>query len=92
MNELYKLTTTFEDNLDRENIIKSLKASYDNIKKDKSLIADIKDYKKTNNERKKRNIINNNNYITAKHYEAELNYIILEINKHLKTITSESDI
>lgn len=91
MKDLYNLVLDFENNLDKENIIKSLKTSYNIIKNDYKLVRNIQEYKKSNKEVLKNEIINNNNYITTRHYEAELNLLILEINNNLKRLINECD-
>lgn len=92
MKNLYNLILDFETNLDEENIIKNLNKSYNNIKNDNELIINIKEYKKSNNKEIKNKIISNDNYIIAKHCEAELNLLILEINSSLKRLTNECDL
>lgn len=91
MKDLYNLVLDFENNLEKENIIKNLKISYNNIRNDYKLVKNIKEYKKSNKELIKKEIINNNNYIIARHCEAELNLLILEINNNLKRLINECD-
>lgn len=91
MKDLYNLVLDFENNLDKENQIENLKTSYNHIKNDKKLVRNIKEYKASNKESIKKEIINNNNYIIARHYEAELNLLILEVSNILRRLINECD-
>lgn len=91
MNELYKYIDEFKEALEKEQLINELKNSYKIAYKDKELIKQIKEYKEQKNYTQEENISNNSNYQRIKHLEAQLGFMILEINKKLKKITKKEE-
>lgn len=89
MNKLYNLVTEFINKLDNEECIINLKESYNDIKKDEELNNKIKKYKETYNKSLLNEIEEDELYKKMKKYEAELGYIILEINNKLKEISNK---
>ena len=89
MNDLYNLILDFEDKLQEENTIVSLKEQYKIIKNDSELVNLIKKYHQTSDEAIKEKLIMNDKLRKAKHLENELNYIILQINKELSVLTNK---
>ena len=89
MNNLYELINKFIESIDNEEAVKELKDSYNKIKNNKELIEKIKKYNETYDEKLKEELINNEDIRNAKHLEANLNYMILDINKELKEISKK---
>ena len=89
MNDLYNLILDFEDKLQEENTIISLKEQYKIIKNDSELVNLIKKYHQTSDEAIKEKLIMNDKLRKAKHLENELNYIILQLNKELSVLTNK---
>ena len=90
MNELDKLIDSLIVSLNNNDIIKELKNNYDIVKNDKELINKIDKYYLTYNSSLKEEINNNVNIKNVRKSEAELAYLILEINNVLKDINPDS--
>jgi len=86
MNNLYKLITKLEQELDKEKCIIELKETYQVLKKDKTIIEKVNKYNYTKDEALRKDLLQNANIRKAKKMEADLNYIILEINQQFSTL------
>lgn len=89
MEKLYEKMDKLKNILDETECIKDLKRLYKEINQDEKLIKLIEDYKNTNDERTRDEILNNKLFREYKHQEAELNFLILEINQKLKQISKK---
>lgn len=89
MENLYEKLDILKRQLDDTTCVKELKRLYKEIIKDKDLIELIKKYNCTKDERIKENILANPIIREYKHQEAQLNFLILEINQELKQITKD---
>lgn len=91
MNELYKYIDEFKKAIEKEEGIKELKIAYKIAYKDEKLIKYIKEYKENKNYIQEKNINANKTYQKIKHLEAQLGFMILEINQKLKEITKNEE-
>ena len=91
MNELYKYIDEFKKAIEKEERIKELKIAYKIAYKDEKLIKYIKEYKENKNYIQEKNINANKTYQKIKHLEAQLGFMILEINQKLKEITKNEE-
>ena len=89
MEELYDKIENLKKALDDTDTIKQIKILTKKIFKDKELMSLIETYKITQDERIKEKIISNETFREYKHEEAELNFLILEINQELNKITKK---
>ena len=89
MENLYKLTLDFLNSLDKEETVINLKENYNKLKSDTSLKNKIKKYQEKQDNKLLNEIEDNELYRIIKKNEAELGYIILEINNKLKEINSK---
>lgn len=89
MNNLYQLILQLEEKLNNENVIKDLQKSYLSIKENKELIERISEYHTSKSEELRKMLIEIPDIRKAKKLEAELNYIILEINHNLANIINK---
>ena len=89
MNKLYNLVLDFINSLEKEETIVNLKENYNKLKSDKKLMSDIKKYQETYNTKLLNEIENNDLYKEIKKNEAELGYMIFEINNELKKINNK---
>lgn len=87
MEELLEKLAYLKAALDDTDCIKQIRRLNVLINNDQSLRSLIENYKSTNDERIREQIIKNALFREYKHEEAELNLLILEINKELKQIT-----
>ncbi len=90
MYEFELLINKLIDSLDKNDVIVNLKNNYESVKNDKELINMINNYYETYNSSLKNKINNNENMINVRKSEAELAYLILEINNILKEINPNS--
>lgn len=89
MEILYEKLDTLKGILNNTECIKELQRLYKEINNDKELVSLIEKYNYSNDERIKEEILKSDLVREYKHYEAELNFIILEINQELKKITKK---
>lgn len=86
MEELIEKLEVLKKDLDETICVKKIKTLVKEIKQDKELITLIEKYNYTKDERIREKILENQLYREYKHQEAELNFLILEINQSLKSI------
>ncbi len=89
MNNLYQLILQLEEKLNNEKTIKDLQSSYLSIKENKELIEKISEYHISKSEELRKVLIEIPDIRKTKKLEAELNYMILEINHYLANIISK---
>lgn len=89
MEELIEKVAELKQELNNVPCIIELKKLNQELKKDKELLSLIEDYNYTKDERTREKIISNSLYRNYQHQEAELNFLILEINNELKKITGK---
>ena len=89
MDNTYSLIEDLKKNLDSEDTIINLKEKYKDIKNDKELMDKIKQYNIYHDDNLREELISNDKIKDVKHLEAILNYMILEINNKLKTISKK---
>lgn len=89
MEELIEKVEKLKSNLDNLDEVEKIKELNKKIMEDEELLNNIKLYNETKDERIKEKIINNKLFREYKHNENEINFIVLEINKKLKEITSK---
>ena len=89
MNELIEKVENLKNSLDETKEVQEIKNFNEKIMQDKELLADIKKYNETQDEKLKEKIINNKLFREYKKKETDLNLIILKINNHLKEITNK---
>lgn len=89
METLYKKIDNLKSILDETECVREIKRLYKEIQKDKNLINLIDKYNYTKDERLKEEILKNNLFREYKHQEAQLNFLILEINQKLKKISKK---
>lgn len=90
MNKLYKLILELEQKLDEEQCIINLKNAYINLKKDKKIIKEIEKYNISQDEGLRKILIKNEDIRKVKRLEADLNYIILEINQGFSSLIDDN--
>lgn len=86
MKELFHLIILLEEALDEEEVVQQLKNKYKELKKDKELVSLLKRYHQSNDEELREELLNSRDIRTVKKLEAELNYLILEINQDFKDL------
>ena len=86
MEELMNKVDNLIIELDNTDLIKNIKKATREIKKEKELLEDIKNYQVTSDESIKKRIIQNKKYRDYKHLETECNLLIMSINQKLKEI------
>lgn len=89
MEELYNKIDNLKNVLNTNQTVKKIKVLTQKITANKELMSLIETYNYTQDERIKEKIISNEDFREYKHYEAELNLLILEINQELKKITKK---
>lgn len=89
MEKLYEKLDNLKKILDETNTVKEIKYLSEKIINNKKLVELIAKYNLTQDEKIKKDILNNEDFQKYKHQEAELNFIILEINRELKKITKK---
>ena len=87
MEKLLKKLAILKEELDNIESVKKIKKLNFLLKENKELNNLLEEYQLTKNERIKEEIIQNNLFQDYKHYETEVNLLILEINQELKEIT-----
>lgn len=75
--------------LDNQECVKEIKKLNNKLLMDKELLDLIKEYRVTGNEEIKNKIVSNELYSKYKHYENEVNFIILDIRSKLKVINDK---
>ena len=91
MEELIEKLEVLKKDLDETICVKKIKTLVKEIKQDKELITLIEKYNYTKDERIREKILENQLYREYKHQEAELNFLILEINQSLKSIIKKDN-
>lgn len=89
MENLYAKLDILKQQLDETPCITKIKKIYKEIRQDQELVDLLEKYNYTKDERIKKEILENNLIRDYKHQEAELNFLILEINQELKKITKK---
>lgn len=89
MYELMEKVANLKKALDEEEKIKEIKKLNKEIINDKELMKLLEEYKYSANEDLKNKIINNELFKKYKLVETDINILILEINKRLKTINNK---
>ena len=89
MEELFEKLEVLKEEISQLETVKELVSISDEVKKDKELIEKIEKYNYTKDERLREEIIKNELFRKYNHLEAELNFMILEINQKLKKISSK---
>lgn len=89
MEELLEKINNLENALDKIESVKEIKKLNEEIKKDEVLISLIEEYKKYLNDELKYKIYQNPLYQKYKERETDINILIFEINRKLKTITNK---
>lgn len=89
METLYEKLDNLKKVLDEDEQIIKLKKLTQEVLNDENLVSLIEKYNYTKDERIKEEILNNKKFKEYKHLEAELNFLILEINQELKQITKK---
>jgi hypothetical protein len=89
MYELMEKVANLKKALDEEEKIKEIKKLNKEIINDKELMKLLEEYKYSANEDLKNKIINNELFKKYKLVETDINILILEINKKLKTINNK---
>lgn len=89
MEELLEKINNLEQALDEIESVKEIKKLNEEIKKDKVLISLIEEYKKYPSNELKYKIYKNPLYQKYKEKETDINILIFEMNRKLKTITNK---
>ena len=89
METLYEKLDNLKKVLDEQEPVVKIKQLTKEILNDEKLKALIEKYNYTQDERIKEEILQNDIFREYKHYEAELNFLILELNQELKQITKK---
>ena len=89
MNELVNKMNILIKEIDKLENVSKIKELNIKIKEDKNLNELITKYKKTQDEKIKKEIINNKLFKEYKLNETEINIIIMSINKELKKINNK---
>lgn len=84
MDELYQMIDSLKNSLDNESCINDLVTSISKIKDNKGLVDKIKKYNTNYSEELKKEIFSYEEIVSYKHFETEVNFLILEIRKELK--------
>ena len=91
MEELIEKVNILKEELGKDTNIIKIKNLNKLIKEDKELLDLISKYKITGSEEIKSKIVSNELYLEYKHYENEVNFIILKIRSELKNITNKEN-
>ncbi|MBR6949871.1 MAG: hypothetical protein IKH54_06800 [Bacilli bacterium] len=89
MNELMEKVDILLNKLDEQECVKEIKKLNNKLVMNKELLDLIKEYRVTGNEEIKNKIISDEIYSKYKHYENEVNFIILNIRSKLKVINDK---
>ncbi len=88
MEEIIEKLENLKKVLDNDDVIKTIKVLNKKLKKDNDLNKLIQEYQISRSEEVKAKIFKNELYLEYKHYENEVNFIILRIRKELSKINS----
>lgn len=89
MNELIEKVDNLKKSISELDKVKEIKELNKEIIKDKELLKLVEEYNRTQDEKLKQEIINNELFKKYKVLETDINVIILEINSKLKQITNK---
>lgn len=89
MEELLKKIEQLKKEISKDKRVIEIKRLNEKLNQDKSIIDLIEKYNITKDENIKKQILENKLFREYKEAETELNILILEINKELKTITNK---
>ena len=89
MNELIEKVENLKQSISELDKIKGIKELNKEIIKDKELLKKIEEYNRTQDEKLKKEIINNELFKKYKVLETDINVLILEINSKLKQINDK---
>lgn len=89
MNELIEKVDNLKQSISELDKIKEIKELNKEIIKDKELLNKIEEYNRTQDEKLKQEIINNELFKKYKVLETDINVLILEINSKLKQINDK---
>lgn len=89
MNELIEKVENLKQSISELDKIKEIKELNKEIIKDKELLKLVEEYNLTQDEKLKKEIINNELFKKYKVLETDINVIILEINSKLKQINNK---
>ena len=89
MNELIEKVDNLKQSISELDKIKEIKELNKEIIKDKELLKLIEEYNRTQDEKLKQEIINNELFKKYKVLETDINVLILEINSKLKQINDK---
>ena len=89
MEKLLKKIDILKKEMSKDKRITEIKKLNKKLQQDKTLIDLIEKYNITKDENVKKQILENKIFKEYKEAETELNILILEINKELKTITNK---
>ncbi len=86
MNELIEKVEKLKKSIDKTTEVQELVRLNNEILKDKELLAKIKEYQITQDEKLKKDIIKHPLFLKYKEKETDLNILILKINQELKKL------
>lgn len=86
MNELIEKVEKLKKSIDKTTEVQELVRLNNEILKDKELLAKIKEYQITQDEKLKKDIIKHPLFLKYKEKETDLNVLILKINQELKKL------
>ena len=89
MNELIEKVDNLKQSISELDKVKEIKELNKEIIKDKELLNKIEEYNRTQDEKLKQEIINNELFKKYKVLETDINVLILEINSKLKQINDK---
>lgn len=89
MNELIEKVDNLKKSISELDKVKEIKELNKEIIKDKELLNKIEEYNRTQDEKLKQEIINNELFKKYKVLETDINVLILEINSKLKQINDK---
>jgi len=89
MNELMEKVDVLLSELDKQECVVEIKKLNNKLLMNKELLDLIKEYRVTGNEEIKDKIISDELYSKYKHYENEVNFLILNIRSKLKVINDK---
>lgn len=89
MNELIDKVDNLINVIDNTEQVMDIKSLNEEVMKDEKLLSLIKKYQETQDDKLKKEIINNELFSHYKEKETDLNILILEINSKLKEISNK---
>lgn len=89
METLFEKIEILKKEIEKDKRVVKIKELNKKVAKDKELIELIKSYNTYKDEKTKKQILENKLFRQYKEAETDLNILILEINKKLKTITNK---